>query len=230
MSNAENDDFEGDQSEQSGGSDVDALLEAAGRLHVGFDPAAIGTALKMTPEAIKMGVGLLNGMTAVDAFRASGRTGDPKSNKFRSAASKAARTKAMQRFIATAKEYKAEDRPLTNDEKLKIFGALARTNNPTYQIRAAEAHTELQEKMNARDNEGSGDPADTLAIIEAAFGPLVAALLTTRYGSALPAKAQAIFDSMCPECEALLLDMVPRLSPEDIWPERKQTNGHAVEA
>ncbi|QWG16126.1 hypothetical protein KMZ68_13840 [Bradyrhizobium sediminis] len=156
-------------------TDVDAII-AEGRAQQGgdFDAWKVGRSLGMSDQKIRMGIGLLTGMNATAAAKAAGYLGE--GNALRSAASKTARSKGMQSFLKAAADHRAgkPDAPLTDAEKLKELARLARSNNPQMQVRAIEAHTQLQEDMGMREKAPvDHDPVNTLREI-AALSPLCA--------------------------------------------------------
>src|SRR5262249_30517084 len=140
--------------------DIDRLLADCGRLYRGFDPFAIGRSLGMSDTAIRMGVALLSGLNATDALVASGRHGDPKTSTFRSKASQGASTKQMTRFLAAAKQHRPEHSPLTSSEKLSILGELARSQNPSIQVRATVAHSQLESELDERSSKDTANLFD----------------------------------------------------------------------
>lgn len=158
------------------------LIESVRLQYSGFDPIAKAGELKMPDAAVRMGIALLCGKSAVDAYLASGRNGDPKSNTFRSAASKAARTKKMRAFINAAKEHRPEKIDLTIEEALSLLSRHARSENPTTSVRAIIEFVRIKREMSAPDGGwyAPGDPAVTLAEIEAEFGAEIAQALAAQ--------------------------------------------------
>lgn len=147
--------------------DVDALIQESGVRLGAFDPVAEGKALGMKDRAIKFGLNLLAGMDQTAAARAAGFAGD--GSNLRSKAHKAANTKAMKRFMATAEKFKAGivDGPLGDDEKLVILAKLSRSSNPAMQIRAIAGHEQLVTDLRRRSVDAltQSTPADTLTQI-----------------------------------------------------------------
>src|SRR4029077_10254754 len=101
----------------------------------------------------------------------------------RSAASKAARSKAMESFLKAAREHKAgvADGPLDDQERLKILAGLSRASNPAIQTRAVLAYHQLERDIANRANASQRDTLDILQDI-GLHAPELAAQLAAEQG------------------------------------------------
>ncbi len=164
-------------------ANADAAIVADALARQGFDAFKVGVGRGLDARQVRFALGLHAGLEQWRAYAAAGFKPDVenpgKDNSFRSAASKAAKTKKIADFIDLLNKARTEKSkplaPMTKAERLALLDNVARGHETatTQQMRAVMAGIELDERIAATAPDH--DPVATLTEI-AALSPLCAQL------------------------------------------------------